>query len=46
MSSNGKKAKAIRKWKDRPNKANRKADFKRIQRNAEILKELSEQDRD
>jgi hypothetical protein len=42
MASNAKKAKAIRKWKDRPNKANLKADIKRIQKNAEILRELAE----
>jgi hypothetical protein len=46
MSSNAKKTKAIRKWKDRPNKANLKADIKRIQKNAEILRELAEKNRD
>jgi hypothetical protein len=46
MSSNAKKAKAIRKWKDKPHKANLKADIKRIQKNAEILRELAEKNRD
>ncbi len=46
MTSNSKKTKAIRKWKDRPNKANLKADIKRIQKNAEILRELAEKDKD
>jgi len=44
MSSKAKKTKAIRKWKTKPNKANQKADLKRIQKNAEILRELSEKD--
>ena len=42
MTSKAKKTKARRKRKERPNKANRKADIKRIQRNQEILKELAE----
>ena len=46
MTSNAKKTKAIRKWKDRPNKANLKADIKRIQKNTEILRELAEKNRD
>jgi hypothetical protein len=46
MSSNAKKTKAIGKWKDRPNKANLRADIKRIQKNAEILRKLAEKDRD
>jgi hypothetical protein len=46
MSSNAKKTKAIEKWKDRPNKANLRADIKRIQKNAEILRKLAEKDRD
>ena len=40
MSSRTKRAKAIEKWKDKPNKANRKADQKRIAKNLEILREL------
>ena len=45
MSSNAKKTKAIRKWKSKPNKANQKADMKRIQKNVEILRELAEKDK-
>jgi hypothetical protein len=45
MASKTKKAKAIRKWKDKPNKANLKADTKRIEKNREILKELSLKDK-
>jgi hypothetical protein len=41
MTSLKKKMKSIRKWKDRPNKANQKADLKRNQTNAAILRELS-----
>ncbi|MBW1722663.1 MAG: hypothetical protein JRH13_12370 [Deltaproteobacteria bacterium] len=41
MASKTKKVRAIRKGKKRPNKANRKADMKRIQRNREILAELA-----
>jgi hypothetical protein len=37
--------KSIRKWKDRPNKANQKADLKRNQTNAEILRELAAKDK-
>lgn len=44
MTSKSKKTKAIRKWKDKPNKANQKADLKRVQKNAEILRELAEKD--
>ncbi len=43
MASMGKKTKIIRERKRKPNKSNRKADMKRIQRNAEILKELAAQ---
>jgi len=46
MASKSKRTKAIRKWKEKPNKANLKADIKRIQKNAEILKKLAEKDRD
>jgi hypothetical protein len=45
MSSNAKKTKAIRGNKISPNKANQKADKKRIQKNAEILKELASKDK-
>ena len=44
MTSKTKKAKAVRKWKDKPNKKNLKAHEKRIERNAEILKELAAKD--
>jgi hypothetical protein len=44
MTSKTKKAKAIRKWKDKPHKANLKAHMKRIEKNREILKELSLKD--
>jgi hypothetical protein len=41
MTSKKQQSKAIRKWKDKPNKANQKADLKRNQKNAEILRELA-----
>lgn len=41
MTSLKKRTKAIRKWKDKPNKANQKSDLKRNQTNAEILRELA-----
>ena len=41
MASNSKKTKNIRARKAKPNRRNLKADQKRIQRNAEILKELA-----
>ncbi|MFH1240846.1 MAG: hypothetical protein V1689_00670 [Pseudomonadota bacterium] len=41
MASNRKKTKRIRARKKTPNKANLKADLKRIQRNAEILRGLA-----
>jgi ribosomal protein S30 len=44
MSSKTQKAKAKRKWKDKPNKKNLKEQEKRIERNAEILKELAAKD--
>lgn len=44
MASKTKKAKAIRKWKDEPNKANLKADKKRIQKNLEVLRKAAEKD--
>jgi ribosomal protein S30 len=44
MTSRTKKAKAKRKWKDKPNKKNLKEQAKRIERNAEILKELAARD--
>jgi hypothetical protein len=46
MTSNAKKTKAIRKWKDKPNKANLRANIKRVQKNAEILRELAEKNKD
>ena len=45
MASGTKRAKAIEKWKSKPNKANRKADQKRIAKNLEILKALEEEDK-
>jgi ribosomal protein S30 len=44
MTSKTQKAKAKRKWKDQPNKKNLKEQEKRIERNAEILKELAAKD--
>lgn len=41
MASNTKKTKAIRARKKRPNKKNLKANLKRIEKNAKILKELA-----
>jgi len=41
MASNSKKTKTIRDRKKKPNKQNLKANLKRIQKNAEILRELS-----
>ena len=41
MTSNAKKTKARRRLKEAPNKANQKADRKRIQKNQEILRELA-----
>ena len=43
MASNTKKMKRIRDNKRKPNKANLKADLKRIQMNAERLRELAEE---
>jgi hypothetical protein len=45
MTSPTKKAKAIRKWKKAPNKANQKADKKRIEKNFEILRQAAEKRR-
>lgn len=45
MASKTKKARLIRKWKDKPNKSNQKTDEKRLQKNREILKELAAADR-
>jgi hypothetical protein len=42
MSSNAKKTTRIRSRKTKPNKANRKADLKRIQSNSKLLKEFAE----
>ena len=44
MASNTKKTKKIRARKRRANKANLKANLKRIQKNAEILRELTSDD--
>ncbi|MBW1802794.1 MAG: hypothetical protein JRJ85_18935 [Deltaproteobacteria bacterium] len=44
MASNSKKVHRIRKSKKKPNKANLKADMKRIQKNTEILRELASAD--
>ena len=41
MASKTKKARNIRKWKTKANKANMKAGEKRLQRNREILKDLA-----
>ena len=45
MSSKTKRLKAVEKWKDKPNKANRKADKKRIDKNLEILDRLAAEDK-
>jgi hypothetical protein len=44
MPSPTKKLRVIRKRKDAPSKANRKADEKRVQKNREVLRELSSGD--
>jgi len=44
MTSPTKKAKAIRKRKAAPNKANQKADKKRIEKNLEILRQAAAKD--
>ncbi len=41
MASNRKKTKAIRQNKSKPNKDNLKANLKRLQKNAEILREMA-----
>ena len=45
MTSNAKKTKAVRNWKNKPNKVNQKADIKRIQKNVEVLRELAEKEK-
>ena len=45
MSSRTKQAKAVQKWKTKPNKANRKADQKRIAKNLEILDRLAAEEK-
>jgi hypothetical protein len=45
MTSLKQRTKAIRKWKDRPNKANQKADLKRNQQNAAALRALAAGDK-
>ena len=44
MAAKGKKTKRIRDRKKSPNKANLKADMRRIQRNREILRDLAVKD--
>jgi len=44
MASHTKKAKKVRGRKQAPNKVNLKANKKRIEKNAEILRELAEKD--
>jgi len=44
MTSNAKKTKSMRSNKAKPNKANLKADLKRVQRNAARLKELASEE--
>jgi len=44
MTSKRKKTEGARKRKKKPNKANLKADQKRIDKNREILRELQEKD--
>lgn len=41
MTSATQKVKSVRKWKDKPNKKNRKEDSKRIDHNLEVLKEAA-----
>ena len=45
MGSNAKQTKLIRGRKAAPNKANQKADQKRIKKNTEILRELAAKDK-
>jgi hypothetical protein len=45
MASGTKKLKAKKKWKNRPNKANRREDMKRIQKNTEILRALAAEEK-
>ena len=45
MACNRKKTTSIRERKNRPNKSNRKADLKRIQKNADILRELASEEK-
>jgi len=42
MPSNTHKTRLIRKKKDKPNKENRKADIKRMQKNLEVLARVTE----
>jgi hypothetical protein len=44
MASSTKKRKKIQSWKRVPNKANLKANMKRIKKNVEILRDLAEKD--
>jgi len=45
MASKTKKARNIKKWKEKPNKGNLKKDKKRIEKNREILTGLAAADR-
>ena len=45
MASQTKKAKMIRSWKNKPNKANLKANMKRIEKNIELLQKLASKDK-
>jgi hypothetical protein len=44
MASKTKRTKAVRSRKKRPNKKNLKADLKRVQKNAQILRDLASKD--
>jgi hypothetical protein len=46
MTSPTKKKKRIASWKDKPNKANLKANKKRVDKNTEILRELASKDKE
>lgn len=46
MTTNAKKTKAKRRHHDHPNKANLKADIKRMQKNREILTKLADEDKE
>jgi len=46
MASNTKRTKAVRKWKETPNKENLKKDQTRIEENRRVLKELAQRAND